>query len=443
MLHLSLNNKVFNWAFIQSTKKTINYAVALLFFVGVLPVGLFAQETGQVVLNEVSSSLKTKSDVKSEMKDDEEGILTQSLEEREFQKQNKIGEWMRQASVAARAGEVKTAEEYYLQVLSFDIKPQIRREALLSMAKMFEKTKDFGKQAAVLEKYTDAFPDDPALPQVYIKLGILYRSLGLYKLALARLYSVLNYSLKIDPSQIETYRRLSIRAQMEIADTNFDMGEYKAAISFYSKMRLLELLPEERAHALFQTANCYYMLKDDARAATNFESYARDHYDNIKAPEAMFMLSQIYSRQGRKEEASRQVLELLKRQKVRTAADNDQWIYWQKAAGEKMANGFFENADYSPALSVYQAMLPLDDTIAWRWPILYQIGLCFEKLSMGIKSQEMYKLITDTPEKEREKVKEDMKLNSFYEMAKWRQENIDWRRNTKESLEKLLDKSSN
>lgn len=397
---------------------------------------LRASEPNNATLNDIAKALP---EAKAPAKHEE--ILQPKEATQERLKKEKIAEWNRQAEMFARIRDFKTAESYYLQILAYDITDDVRRETMLQMAKLFELSNEPAKQAAVLEKFAETFPDDPGTPQVYIKVGILYRQLGLSSLALMRFYSVLNYSLKIDSNKIDAYRQLSIRAQMEIADTHFATQRYDEAIKFYSRLRLLELSPEDRARAIFQTAECHYLLKHDPEAIANFESYLASYPDDAKVPEAMFTLANAYTRAGRFPDASRIVLDLLKRESKNAQDNEKQWIYWQKKAGTQLAANFFDQNDFTSALTLYQAMLPLGTDAAWTWPALYQMGLCYEKLSMGEKAVQTYQKILDWREAERTEAQKVPTLKSTYEMAKWRIDNMDWRKDTTQKLENLLDKS--
>lgn len=398
-------------------------------------------QTNQATLKEMQNSLTVEQANPTGEADD--SILQKTIEAKERQKKNRIENWMRQASVAIKTHDYKTAESMYLQILSYDIPSSQRREVLLEMAKLFEISKEPAKQAAVLEKFGDTFPEDPGLPQVFIKAGILYRDMGLYKLALARFYSVLNYSLRIDQHRLEAYRQLSIRAQMEIADTHFAMAQYEEAIKFYSRLRLLNLPPEDRAQAIFQTAYCQYLLKNNPETIANLESFVRDYPDNSKIGEAMFLLANAYSRAQRHTEAAKTTLGLLKHEKEKNKDDEKQWIYWQKKAGNQLANDFFNQADYTAALPLYQAMIPLGVEPDWTWPLLYQMGVCYENLVMSPKAQGCYEQIINTPANNKTEALKNKSLASIYEMAQWRLENINWRDQTHTNLDKLLDKTAN
>ena len=373
---------------------------------------------------------------------EDSAVLSNSEEGRQKILHAKIASWMRQAAVAMRTREFTTADAFYLQVLSVELKPEERRQVLLDMVKLYEASNEPAKQAATLEKLAEAFPDDASMPQILIKLGILYRELGLHKLAMTRFYSVLNYALKIDPDKIDDYKQYSLRAQMEIADTFFVLGEYSEAVRYYKRLKNLDMSPEDRSHVLFQDAYSYYLLKDDPKAIAGLEAFIRTYPENPQVPEAMFTLAASYTRGGRASDGTRTVLDLLKRQQDRAEKKSENWAYWQRKAGNQLANDLFNQNDFSSALAIYQAMLPLGEGPAWVWQVQYQIGLCYERLALIAKAAETYQGIVDWPEKERTPAMDVPSLKAVYDMAKWRVENLRWQDDTREKLQKLLDKSS-
>jgi tetratricopeptide (TPR) repeat protein len=139
------------------------------------------------------------------------------------------------------------------------------------------------------------------------------------------------------------------------------------------------------------------------------------------------------------------VLDLLKRQKAVTTKEKDEkeWIRWQKKAGNELANDLFNQNDYSGALGLYQAMLPLGVEPSWCWPVLYQMGMCYEHLLMYEKAAESYKKIINWSDKDESRTValKNQSLAETYNMAKWRIDNIGWRKDTDKKLEKLMDKS--
>ncbi len=83
-------------------------------------------------------------------------------------------------------------------------------------------------------------------------------------------------------------------------------------------------------------------------------------------------------------------------------------------------------------------MAPLNKDPEWQWPIIYQIGLCFERLRMLPKTHEAYRLLVDEEEWENSQYDLNENLLSIKEMAVWRLGHIDWLSKTESGLLRLL-----
>ena len=91
------------------------------------------------------------------------------------------------------------------------------------------------------------------------------------------------------------------------------------------------------------------------------------------------------------------------------------------------------------ALAIYQAMAKLSEEPEWQWPVVYQAGLCFERLRFPDRAIEAYNFILDENKKIQEAGKstgED--LTQLCQMAEWRIEHVGWQQTTEGQLNALL-----
>src|SRR5690606_38282313 len=95
------------------------------------------------------------------------------------------------------------------------------------------------------------------------------------------------------------------------------------------------------------------------------------------------------------QEALETVMTLLKEEDARKEKNPDKWIYWQKKTGNEFANGFYEQGEFMSALTIYQKLATLSKDPDWQWPVIYQMGLCFERLRLARRAAEAYKFIID------------------------------------------------
>ena len=83
-------------------------------------------------------------------------------------------------------------------------------------------------------------------------------------------------------------------------------------------------------------------------------------------------------------------------------------------------------------------MASLDDTPGWQWPIIYQIGLCFEQLGMYPKAKDAYRLIVSEEEWKENKFNKTEHLSSIQEMASWRLKHLEWLNDSDTRLQKII-----
>ncbi len=314
-----------------------------------------------------------------------------------------------------------------------------KKAALKEIAEGYEKHHQLTKTLAIYEKMIELFPLDSELPHFFFKAGQLYRDTGAYGRAVSRYYSVLNTALKINERGADSYRELSERAQTEIAETYLLMGDYKQASKFYQLLSRGELSEEQRARVQFKAMHCQFLLEDSAGAVASAEKFLSAYPDDLSVPEVRFIQASALRSLGRKKEAFDTVLELLRAEKVRREKAPDRWAYWQKKTGNEFANEFYKQGDFLSALTIYQTLAKLGEEPDWQWPVIYQMGLCFERLRLTSRAGEAYKYIIDQQKKtESEGVTLSENLGNLAQMAQWRGEQLAWQYSTEATLQHLL-----
>ncbi len=356
------------------------------------------------------------------------------------------------AAEAGRAREVQTlfnlantyldrreyagAERAFEEILSSGLaRPKDLRRALLDLAQMYRKQGADTRAVACYEKYLKEFPDDPATPLVYLDLGRTLRSLGAYRLALVRFYSVINTTLKLSEEGFDQYRVIAKTAQFEIAETHFQEGDYEDAGKYYSRLQLLDLAPADRARAQFKTAYAEVLAGNAAAAETSLRAFIDQNPDDENVPEARYLLSTSLRRLGRNGEAFDAVLDLLRAEKIRQPQDPRRWAYWQRRTGNEMANAFYETGNYLGALGIYEALAALSEADpAWRLPALYQVGLCCERLGQYDRARAAYDAVTEGCAAGLAKAPAGAGLDDLGRMAAWRRDHLQWRERTEKQV---------
>ncbi len=321
--------------------------------------------------------------------------------------------------------------------------------ALLGLARLYRKQGSLTKAAAIYERFLKDYPGDSRVPDALLEVGRTDRDLGANQIAFARFYSVINSTLKLSSEGSEHYQMLAKTAQFEIAETHFRLGEFVEANKFFSRLRLLDLAPADRARAHFKSAYALYLGGDLEGAVTTLHSYLDQWPQDENVPEARYLLSLSLRSLGRKQEALEVALQLLRSEQA--SADPKRWAYWQRRTGNQLANDFFQNGDTLNALLIYQGLAALSAEPTWRLPITYQIALCYERMRLYDRASAAYHTIVDSTTPPPAEAADSNKtatiepakpanseLVELARMATWRLGQLDWREQTERQLAALF-----
>ncbi len=352
--------------------------------------------------------------------------------------EDEVSGLIRQGLEKTAEGDYDAANTCFTKVLSLEATTAQHRAALLGFARALRKKNELTKAAAVYEKILKEYPLDEDAPDIYLELGRTQRALGAYKTAINRFYSVINSTLKLPEAGASHYRQLAKTAQFEIAETHFQAGEYQEASRFYSRLRLLDLATSDRARAHFKSSYSLFLAEDYLGAVSSLRAYLDQHPEDENVPEARYLLAVSYRRLHRPLEALVEALELLRTEKTRTAKDPKLWTYWQRKTGNQIANEFYEQGDTANALAIYQTLAELAPEPAWRLPVVYQVGLCYERLGDVAQAIASYQTILDNVRDPKGDGSARPELTDLARMAAWRLDQITWQQNTQQRLLLLL-----
>ncbi len=322
-------------------------------------------------------------------------------------------------------GDFDAAAIAYHQVLKNTLTtPEQVQEALLGLARMHRKEGTLTKAVAVFERFLKDYPGDARVPEVLLDLGRTQRAMGAHQIAITRFYSVINSTLKLPKEGFDHYQQLAKTAQFEIAETHFQSGNFAEAQRFFSRLRLLDLVPEDRARAHFKAAYAQHLGGDLEGAVRTFRDYLEQWPDDENVPEARYLLAVDLHALRRTQEALAVTLDLLRAEKSRVATDPKRWAYWQRRTGNQLANEFFQNGDPLNAHTLYTALAALSDEPSWQLPVSYQLALCYERLGMTDRAASTYERIAAAIDPA-----QLPNLAELGRMASWRRSHLDWRQN--------------
>jgi TolA-binding protein len=331
-------------------------------------------------------------------------------------------------------GDYDGAEIAFRQVLSdSNAVAADTKTALLGLAHMHRKQGALTKAAAIYEKFLQEYPGDDRSPDALLELGRTLRSMGAYKMAITRFYSVINSTLKLPAEGFKHYEQLAKTAQFEIAETHFQAGEYEEAGKFFSRLSLLDLAPPDQAYAHFMAACSLDQQGDREGAVTMLRAFLEQWPDDENVPEARYLLATNLHALNRTQEALAATLELLRSEKSRVSANPKRWAYWQRRTGNKLANDLFESGDINDAQAIYVGLASLSDDPAWQLPVMYQVALCDERLGDLDRARSAYQKIVGSagpgaaPE-----------LADLAQLATWRLAQLDWHDNMTHQVTTLM-----
>jgi len=350
-------------------------------------------------------------------------------------KASEIKAFCEKARAAIRKGDDVVAEGFLVSLISVDLPDSEKKGALQEVAGIYEEKGDMTKAIAIYEKLYSVLDKDLDTPTWLLKLGQLYRDAGAYQMAISRYYAVIQLGMKMGTTDFERFQKATREAQREIANTYFVKGDFEQAQKFYNMALRSDLSKEERAVAMFRSAHCTFM-RNDMNGATNaLERFLKDYSKHPAAAEARYMLASAYKTLGRPQDAYDTVIDLLRSAKDKSEADPKAWSFWQKKAGNEFANDYYQRADFVNAVTLYQALAALETAPEWRWPVVYQMGLCFERLRLEPRALECFKFIVDEnkrPESRSKKMPQS--VGNLVKMAGWRVEQLAWEGSTNSQL---------
>jgi tetratricopeptide (TPR) repeat protein len=302
----------------------------------------------------------------------------------------------------------------------------IKRSALLELAVTAEQDKRYVTAQQVFSQFAVQFPEDPNLPEVYLRMGRIYREMGAYELAKLKFYKLMNSALTINIDQQQYYQRLVLEAQVEIARTHMDQGNHTEAVDFLQRL-LKSTSPDlNRSQVYSDLIRSLFELDRHSEVVARSEEFLKHHLQSDAEAEIRFHCALALKRLGRKSESTAQVLQLLRSQQATAQADPRNWLYWQRRAGNEIANQLYREGEFLYALDIYLSLAGLDDSVGWQVPVLYQIGLVYEKIEAPQEAMDVYGKILAL---EKEVAKDGgPSLKALFDLAKWRRGLLAWER---------------
>lgn len=325
------------------------------------------------------------------------------------------------------------AEKMLVTLLEEEPPPEFQRGTLFELALVAQEQMKLSRAQQIFAQYIQLFPQDPTVPEVLLRQGLIFRQMGAYNMAIGKYYAVMNSALGLKLDQFDYYKRLVLQAQTEIADTYYMQGKFPEASDFFSRILKQNTTELNRAQINYKLIRCLASLEKHTEVTTQARAFYEKFPDATEVAEVRYLSSNSFKALGRTRDAQSEVLKLLQSQVESVKTNPENWIYWQQRAGNDIANQLYLEGDYLNALELYNHLAVLNNAPAWQVPIWYQVALIYERLSQPRKAAEKY---TEIVAREKE-LDGAPSVKTVVDMARWRKEQIDWRDRTELAVESL------
>jgi tetratricopeptide (TPR) repeat protein len=317
------------------------------------------------------------------------------------------------------------AEKNYVKLLVQDVPEATMQTALFELAQVAHLENDLPRAQAIYTQYLQRWPGDIRTPEIYLHQGQLFREMGLPNLALAKFYGVMTTALSLKDNQLPYYKGLVLQAQVEIAETHYQMGEFKDAADYYARLLTQNDPALDRPQIQFRLIRSLEAINRHDDAVTEAQDFLTHYPNSQEEPEVRYHLAQAYKGQNRTTEALQEIKTFLKEEHDQTTNDPAIWSYWQQRVGNEIGNELYQEGDYMKALQVYLALAQLDPAPTWQLPVRYQVGLTYEKLLQPGLAMEAYRniLTNGVPDLGTNLTPN---LKSIEDMAAWRLKFLEW-----------------
>ncbi len=319
----------------------------------------------------------------------------------------------------------KKARALLVGLLGANSAESMRQSALLELAALAQDQDELSRAQAIYAQFLNRWAGDSRAPEVLLRQGLNFRRMGLNEMALNKFYAVMTAALTLKSTQLDMYERLVLQAQVEIAQTHYDLGRYSQAADFFSRLLQQQDAGLDRPRILYQLVCCYQNTTNYDQIVASGENFLAHYPDAAEVPEVRFDLALALNHLGRHNDALLQVLHLLKEQSAHSKQDPASWAYWRRRTGNLIANQLYQEGDYARALEIYSSLAQLDTAVRWQLPVWYQMGLTYEHLWQPEKALGIYdRIIRDGQELG---TNAPPNLATIVSMAQWRTDFLHWR----------------
>ena len=309
--------------------------------------------------------------------------------------------------------------------------------ALTQLSELYYAQAEYTKAIDMLEQAMAKFPVQAATPERLYRLGEFYRDANLPTRSAEAFFRVINSIVVGGEKSLKRYLHLARLSKFEIARSHYMNRDYARALALFDRIELLELSAENHETVLYYKILATLKIPELKAGIELIDVFMKKFPESEFLPELLFSKADVLMKLGEKDTSIALFMRLLDSAKNESDANERQRTFWHQQAGNRLANRFYAEGDYSVALRIYQGMVELSELPSWRMPVIYQIALCFEKMAMHERAQESY-LFIEQNMKSLDADTLSPGLRQIKENAAWRLKVIQWRIDAEKQATSLL-----
>lgn len=344
---------------------------------------------------------------------------------------------LEKARYYAKEESFELAERAYVELIEQTGTQEELEQALLELSEVYYESGQYVKGIEVLNMAFQRFGHLGLDAEKIYRLGEFYQAAGLYEKAVDIFYEVINTVVISGSEELDEYLPVARMAQFQIARTNYENGDFRKAYEAFDRIDVLDLSRENREVVLYYEIVSALKAGETERGGELIDEFFTEFPESEYSRELSYLRAEVLMMQGRPDEATDHLVKILDSFDSEDIGGSEERVFWKQQAGNRLANRFYAEGDYAVALRIYQGMLGLGDSPNWRLPIVYQMGLCFEKLGFFDRARESYTYLLEDLEQLSEK-DWNRSLRHLEESVKWRSEVLQWRESAEATSAGLL-----
>jgi tetratricopeptide (TPR) repeat protein len=344
---------------------------------------------------------------------------------------------LEKARYYAKGESYNLAEKAYLELVQDGEEGYIVQSALLELSEVYYEQGEYMKAVDTLDRSLTVFPNLAGDAKNIYRLGEFYRAAGLHEKAVSVFYRVINMIIMRGSEQMEVYFPVARMAQFQIARANYESGNFEEAYAAFDRIEVLELSRENREVVLYYKILSAMKAGEAEAGEAMVEDFSREFPESDYLPELVYLRAEVLMALGRSEEATDQLVRILETFEAKSFSGSGELRFWKQQAGNRLANRYYAEGDYAVALRIYQGLVGLSEDPAWQLPVIYQMGLCFEKLGRYERAQESYTYVLEDLAQLSD-AQLSRALRQLQESATWRTQVVEWRQTAESDASALL-----